>query len=106
MKTFVARSPGVVDRHVFPTWSIEVPPTLEETFVKEGNYWHAWDGERSVSLTSITISDADGPVSAAEILDRMTPGLLRPHASSICELPRGLHGWATWGPIEQPARAD
>ncbi len=53
-----------VIRRVFEAWSVEIPATFAETFNEDDSYWHAFDDERSVSLSSIVLSDAVGPVSA------------------------------------------
>ena len=90
-----------ITRLVFEAWSVEIPATFAETFVDEGSYWHAWDDDRSVSLSSILISDEDGPVRADRIV-RELPSL---EGSALDELPRGLIGQASTGPAVQPAIA-
>src|SRR5213083_1212314 len=83
-----------ITRQVFEAWSVEIPATFAETFVVEDSYWHAYHDERSVSLTSILVSDADGPVSA----DRIVRQLPRLEGTALDELPPGLVGLAATGP--------
>lgn len=90
-------------RHVFPTWWISVPPEFEETFIHGDDYWHAWDANRSVSLTSMLLTDDrddDRPVMPAELLAVMTPPPGKPVA-----MPDGLQGWAVVIDVPPPARA-
>ena len=96
-----ARPERTAPRRVFQAWSLEIPTTFAETFVVDGSYWHAWDDERSVSLTSILICDAQGPVSAARIVSQL-PAL---DGSPLDESPPGLMGKAVTGPTIQPAIA-
>lgn len=91
-------------RRAFPSWSIEIPDSLEETFVHEGaGYWHAWGRRRSVSLTSILLTERGTRVRAADIV-RQTSGLIGPLAE-FHELPAGLLGWVGQGPTEPGSRA-
>ena len=90
-----------VTRQVFETWSVEIPATFDESFVVDGSYWHAFDDERSVSLSSILLSDSHGPVSADRIF-RELPSL---EGKALDELPSGLIGRAATGPAAQPAKA-
>ena len=66
----VPTEPTIV-RRAFPTWSIEIPESFEETFVDDGSYWHAYTDDRSVSLTSLQITDGTRPVPATEIIREM-----------------------------------
>jgi len=88
-----------VDRQVFAVWSIRIPASFEETFVHGGDYWHAWDPYRSVSLTSILVTDGDRLVSSRELL-RTFP----PLPGDPVETPPGLQGWAVVAPAEPAAR--
>jgi hypothetical protein len=67
----------VVERRVFEAWSIEIPSRFAETFVEEDAYWHAWTSDRSVSLTSMLLTDRRGrPMPFDELtreLDRIDP---------------------------------
>jgi len=89
-------------RRVFPAWSISVPTSFAETFVAKDGYWHAYDAHRSVSLTSVQVSDHRGPVPARMILDRFGPIL---EGTAIPELPPGTAGWAVQAEAIKPARA-
>lgn len=91
-------------RRVFPSWSLSVSPSFDERHVDDGNgYWHAWDDDRSVSLTSMWINDEHGqPVPAAELARTMQPLV---EGDPVSELPHGLVGWAIAAPAPQPARA-
>jgi hypothetical protein len=92
-----------ITRRIFEAWSVEIPAGFAETFVDDGPnpYWHAWDDERSVSLSSILASDAHGPVSAERIV-RELPSL---EGAAVDELPQRLIGRAATGPTVQPAIA-
>jgi hypothetical protein len=89
-------------RQVFEAWSVEVPAHFAEAFVFDGAYWHAWDDDRSISLTSMLLTDPDGPV-AAELIAAQLPEL---DGTPIRELPPGLQGTAAWVEAIQPARAE
>jgi hypothetical protein len=90
-----------ITRRIFEAWSVEIPATFAEMFVDDGSYWHTYDEERSVSLSSILLSDATGPVSADRIV-RELPSL---EGSPLDELPPGLIGQVATGPAVQPAKA-
>ena len=92
--------PTVV-RRVFEAWSIEVPASFEETFVQADSYWHAYGEDRSVSMTSIVLTDKGRPVSAERIARRIPPL----DGSPVEVLPIGLIGRAATGAADQPARA-
>lgn len=83
---------ATVERRLFPTWSIRIPVGLEENFHTDEGYWHAWDEHRSVSATSMTLTDGGRPVRAKRILRRMRslPGMDGPTVVP----PDGLLGWA------------
>lgn len=88
-------------RQVFPRWSIAIPAGFRETYVHEEQYWHAWDMDRSVSLTSVLAVDQQGePVPAQSLLEQLPaePG-------HRIDPPPGLDGWAVDIAQEQPARA-
>jgi hypothetical protein len=88
-------------RQVFPAWSVHIPPTFEETLPTEPECWHAWDEDRSLSLSSVLPTDEHGPVSAERIVDQLPP----PEGTSLGLLPRGLIGWAVEADAEPSARA-
>lgn len=91
-----------VSRRIFPTWWITMPATFEETFVEDEAYWHAWDLRRSISLTSVVVSDRRGrPVSSRAILRRVAP-----EPGRRINMPPGLDGWAVVITQPPPARAD
>ncbi len=80
----------MVDRRVFTRWSITIPVDMDETFVASDGYWHAWEADRSISLTSMIVADRRGrPVPMREILDRM-PAM----EGEGMPLPDHLDGWA------------
>lgn len=86
---------------VFPTWWITIPATFAQTYLEEDGYWHAWDEHRSVSLSSLAVTDAAAPVDA-DMIAREFP----PEGGTLVEaLPRGCTGWAVEADTEQPARA-
>jgi hypothetical protein len=88
-------------RRVFPRWSISVPVGFSETFVADDEYWHAWDRDRSVSLTSVVIDDLDGrPVSVRRILKQVTPP-----AGERLRMPPGRDGWVVVVTPPKPTRA-
>jgi hypothetical protein len=88
-------------RRVFPAWSIEIPAAFAETMVDGDAYWHAYDDHRSVSLTSVVLTDKGRPVCAREIAAQI-PAM---DGSPIDELPPGLVGRAAAVRATQPARA-
>ena len=92
--------PTVV-RRVFEAWSVEVPASFAETFVDADSYWHAYGVDRSVSLTSIVLTDKGRPVSAERIARRIPPL----DGSPVDVLPPGLVGRAATSAAAQPARA-
>lgn len=90
-----------VIRRIFPAWSVEIPISFAETFVDEDSYWHAYDAHRSVSLTSVRLTDKRGPVTARMIVRELPPM----DGTPVEALPFGLVGRAvTFGAV-QPARA-
>lgn len=91
-------------RRAFSAWSIEIPAPFAETFVDEGGYWHAYDARRSISLTSMIVSDEQGPVSAERILHQLRP-VKRTGSAPVDELPPNCVGWAITADAPQPARA-
>ncbi len=58
----------LVVKRPFEAWSIAVPSTFAEAFVEGGSYWHAYDAPRSVSLTSVLLTEDHGPVPTQSIL--------------------------------------
>lgn len=96
-----AQTEPTVRRWVFAAWSIQIPAAFEETFVDADGYWHGHDEHRSVSLTSLVISEGGDPVNASRIL-RQAPPL---DGSTVDEVPPGLLGRAATGAAPQPARA-
>jgi hypothetical protein len=88
-------------RRVFEAWSVEVPASFAETFVDADSYWHAYDVDRSVSLTSLLVTDKGRPVSAERIAGQIPPL----DGSPIDVLPIGLIGRAATSAAAQPARA-
>jgi hypothetical protein len=95
------RDSTAIVRQVFPHWSVAIPPSFSEAFVEDGAYWHAWDDDRSVSLTSVVVGDPDGPVSADSLIRQLSV----PDGRSLGELPRGLLGWAVEVDTDPSARA-
>jgi hypothetical protein len=91
----------IVTKRVFEAWSIDIPVSFAETFVDEGSYWHAYDEGRSVSLTSIVITDKRGAVSAKPLARRLP----QVGGSRVEEIPDHLAGWAVTADADQPARA-
>ena len=94
-------TPSVL-RRVFPSWSIAIPTSFAETFVAEGEYWHAYDEHDSVSLTSMLVDDKRRRPVPAKALARKLPPL---KGSPVTEFPAGLSGKAITGDAIQPARA-
>ena len=105
MDQVVSAPEPMVVRQVFPRWTITIPADFDETFLAEDGYWHAWDERRSVSLTSVAISDRHGRrVSAARILKRIV-NLIPVDGDEHLPMPAGLDGWAVTVTTQQPARA-
>jgi len=91
-------------RRVFPTWSIEIPDHFQETFIFEGaGYWHAYDPIRSVSMSSVLLTDRGRPVSAARIV-RQVRGIAPP-GELVSERPTDDPGWAVIAVADPGARA-
>jgi hypothetical protein len=88
-------------RRVFEAWSIEVPIFFVETFVEEGSYWHAYDENRSVSLTSIVVTDMGRPVKA-ELLAGQIPPL---DGERVEDMPPGVMGCAAIAAADESSRA-
>lgn len=88
-------------RQVFPTWSVAIPLTFDETFLTDGDYWHAWDDDRSVSLSSFVVTDGHRPAPAEQIAEQVPP----PDGTPFDGLPQGLIGWAVEADAEPSARA-
>jgi hypothetical protein len=101
MLPFAARTEPTAVRRAFAAWSIEVPVAFAETYVDEESYWHAWDGSRSVSLSSVVLTDKHRPVPAAAIAREFSPLGGTPFE----EMPEGLIGRAMTGAAIQPAKA-
>lgn len=101
MVTSLRLAEPTVVRRIFEAWSIEIPASFAETFIDEDPYWHAYDEHRSVSLTSIVLTDKGRPVPAALIL-RELPAL---DGTPVAELPPGLIGRAVTGSSVRPAKA-
>jgi hypothetical protein len=80
-----------ITRQVFEAWSIAIPVPFAETFVHEDSYWHAWDQHRSVSLSSITLTDRKGrPATESEVASQFP----RVKRAPVDEMPPGLSGRA------------
>jgi len=93
----------LVARQVFETWWIGVPVEFEERWIAEGSYWHAWDGERSISLSSTVLEDGSGnQVPAQEIMARVG-ALIK--GESIVDQPGGLMARATFIDLAPDSRA-
>lgn len=100
MSAFAASLEATVVRTVFESWSIRIPAAFEETFSVDDGYWHAWDRGRSISLTSLVVTDRGRPVGTRELLRTIPPAAGDPVAN-----PPGLDGWAVETSAAQPARA-
>ena len=59
--------------------------TFAETFVEKDRYWHACDEHRSVSLTSMVITEDGRPVPADAIARQLSPVL---DGTPVYDLPR------------------
>lgn len=101
MNTVASRLEPTVVRRVFPSWSVTIPSTLQETFVEEDAYWHAWDLRRSVSLTSVLVADRRGRSIPARKILKQFPAERGPRIGT----PPGLAGWAVVIAQPPPARA-
>ena len=75
-----------------------------EAFVLEGaGYWHAYEDDQSISLTSIFLTDGGRKVPAVQILEHLQ-AIADPKHEAVA-LPAGLCGWAGAGPAEAGAIA-
>jgi hypothetical protein len=101
MRSVAASSEPTIVRQVFPHWWITIPTSFSETFVADDGYWHAWDVRRSVSLSSIVITDGGGgTLRKAQILAQIPAPRGKPVA-----MPPGLDGWAVIIRPPKPMRA-
>jgi hypothetical protein len=95
-------------RRIFPAWTICYPVHLQETFDSKNDYWHAWDEERSISLTSIALTSRVGhrAITEPEALEQIQAAASGIFVGEpIKEMPPGLRGRATIGLTIQPAGA-
>jgi len=76
-------------RQVFAHWSVQIPMSLKAQFVPDAQYWHARDEHRSVSLTSMVITEHGRPASQKRILRQIQ----LPMEGTPVALPAGLEGW-------------
>ena len=88
-------------RRPFAAWSLKLPESFAETFIEDGQYWHAYDDTRSVSMTSLAMSYEDRRARASEILEQVPPM----KGSPVVELPTGLTGFAVTAKAPRSARA-
>lgn len=101
MLPFAALAEPTAVRRAFAAWSIDLPVAFAETYVDEESYWHAWDDSRSVSLSSVVLTDKHRPVPAAAIVREFPPLGGTPFE----EMPEGLAGRAMTGAAIEPAKA-
>jgi hypothetical protein len=99
---------ALATRRIFPAWAICYPVDFQETFDSRSGYWHAWDQERSISLTSVALASRVDHRSITEVegleqIQAAAPELLV--GEPFEEMPPGLHGRAAIGAAVQPARA-
>ncbi|HEY3524257.1 MAG TPA: hypothetical protein VGK63_11190 [Candidatus Limnocylindrales bacterium] len=99
----LAPIPIDVRSRIFPAWSIDVPPTFNEALIPDAG-WHGYDECRSISLTSVVLTDEGAPVPANRILDELAAGLPL-EGEQVDELPAGLPGSAVIADAIPPARA-
>ena len=78
-----------------------MPAGFDETFVEDDAYWHAFDEQSSISLTSMLIESEDGPVRAESMMAVFPVGEGEP----VNHLPPAVLGWAVTCDAIQPARA-
>jgi len=74
---------------VFAHWSIQLPTSLRSPLVPDPQYWHARDEHRSVSLTSMVITEHGRPVSQKRIARQIQMSF----EGTPVALPPGLEGW-------------
>ena len=103
MQTSPAFLEPTTRRRAFPGWSVEIPTSFDETFILEGvGYWHAWELRRSVSLTSIFLTERGKRVPADEIV-RQTRNV--GPLEEFQDFPVGLIGWVGQGVALRGSRA-
>jgi hypothetical protein len=101
MDAAIDRAELTTTRRAFAAWSLEIPSSFADTFVRGDGYWHAYDAHRSVSLTSSTVTDKGRTVSP-DLIARQFPVL---DGEAVDVLPSGLLGQAVTTDAPQPARA-
>jgi hypothetical protein len=90
-------------RQVFETWWIGIPVGFEETWVDDGGYWHAWDADRSVSMSSTVLREPDGrAVATGDLEEHLAPML---DGEPIDDVPPDLVARATVIDTVPPSRA-
>jgi hypothetical protein len=92
----------MASRRPFPAWSIAIPASFDETFIEEDAYWHAYDDDHSVSLTSMLLIDQDGRHVETELI---LAQLLPLDGTPVDVLPAELRGWAVERDAPEDARA-
>lgn len=97
---------ATIVRRAFEAWSIEMPASFEELFVEEDGYWHGYDEHRSISITSMIVTDDHGPVNAGRLLRQFRADQAgMPQGQPVVEVPPGLRGWASICKAPQSSRA-
>lgn len=90
---------------LFEHWSISVPSDMEFETAEDGAYQHARQGRRSVSCTSVNLTEHDDtPVPAAAILAQIADRGL-PKGRKVAAGPRGVMSRAVIREVEPPAVA-
>lgn len=92
----------LIRRRAFPSWSISIPASFEEAFDVEGGYWHAFGHDRSVSLTSMILTESDGSYPSAQAIAAQMSLI---DGAPVTEIPGGVLGWAVKTDAVSPARA-
>lgn len=93
-----------IHTEVFPHWAVSIPRELRVIEPDDDQYWHARDEHRSVSLTSMEVTEAGARVSARRLLDQVG-SLLLPKGRRITEAPPGLAARAVYARVPAPGVA-
>ena len=106
MKQLAQPTEPTVVRQIFEAWSIEIPASFEELLIEEDGYWHGYDEHRSISITSMLVTDDHGPVDAGRLLRQFRADQAGvPRGQPVVELPAGLSGWASIAKAPKSSRA-
>jgi hypothetical protein len=93
-----------IHAHAYPQWSITLPTDLWTAVCSIETGWHARDDHRSVSLSSIGLTERGRPIPADRIAAQIGTGFL-PRGQTVPDQPDGLAARAVFAPVVPPTVA-